>query len=168
MATLRLEPRQHLAAEPGCCSCRRSRWGLKAEQVGRGGGLLGRLLGWAGLGWAALDPSTARERAWGQLGPTLSRSSCSVLDIFPTVVALAGASLPQGRRFDGLDASEVLFGGAQAGHRVSGGGACPTWASPEAGLLPLIGAWLPLCEQNRRQKMPAGGRWRCTLSAAEG
>ncbi|KAM9045854.1 arylsulfatase G isoform 1-T1 [Megaptera novaeangliae] len=47
-----------------------------------------------------------------------SAALLSVLDIFPTVVALAGASLPRGRRFDGLDASEVLFGGAQAGHRV--------------------------------------------------
>ncbi|XP_023986085.1 arylsulfatase G isoform X2 [Physeter macrocephalus] len=47
-----------------------------------------------------------------------STALLSVLDIFPTVVALAGASLPQGRHFDGLDASEVLFGGAQAGHRV--------------------------------------------------
>ncbi|XP_059764506.1 arylsulfatase G isoform X2 [Balaenoptera ricei] len=47
-----------------------------------------------------------------------STALLSVLDIFPTVVALAGASLPRGRRFDGLDASEVLFGGAQAGHRV--------------------------------------------------
>ncbi|XP_059936843.1 arylsulfatase G isoform X3 [Mesoplodon densirostris] len=47
-----------------------------------------------------------------------STALLSVLDIFPTVVALAGASLPQGRHFDGLDASEVLFGRAQAGHRV--------------------------------------------------
>ncbi|XP_016056964.1 PREDICTED: arylsulfatase G [Miniopterus natalensis] len=42
----------------------------------------------------------------------------SLLDIFPTVVALAGASLPQGRHFDGLDASDVLFGGSQTGHRA--------------------------------------------------
>lgn len=78
-----------------------------------------------------------------------------MLDIFPTVVALAGASLPQGRHFDGLDASEVLFGRAQAGHRVSGGGACPTWASPEVGPLPPIGVWLPMPKQNHRQKVPA-------------
>lgn len=48
-----------------------------------------------------------------------------MLDIFPTVLALAGAPLPQGRRFDGLDVSQVLFGRAQTGHRVSRGGACP-------------------------------------------
>lgn len=47
-----------------------------------------------------------------------STALLSVLDIFPTVVALAGASLPQGRHFDGLDASKVLFGGSQTGHRV--------------------------------------------------
>lgn len=47
-----------------------------------------------------------------------STALLSVLDIFPTVLALAGARLPQGRHFDGLDASEVLFGGSQTGHRV--------------------------------------------------
>uniref|UniRef100_A0A8C0YTQ3 Arylsulfatase G n=1 Tax=Canis lupus familiaris TaxID=9615 RepID=A0A8C0YTQ3_CANLF len=47
-----------------------------------------------------------------------STALLSVLDIFPTVVALAGASLPQDRHFDGLDASEVLFGWSQTGHRV--------------------------------------------------
>ena len=83
----------------------------------------------------------------------LSWSSCSVLDIFPTVVALAGASLPGDRHFDGLDASEVLFGGAPAGHRVSREGMCPTWAFQEVGLSPLVGAWLPLCKQNHPQEM---------------
>lgn len=68
----------------------------------------------------------------------LSCSSCSVLDIFPTVVALAGASLPKDRHFDGLDASEVLFGWLQTGHRVSGGGVCSAWAFQGIGLLPLI------------------------------
>ncbi|XP_022375743.1 arylsulfatase G [Enhydra lutris kenyoni] len=47
-----------------------------------------------------------------------STALLSVLDIFPTVVALAGASLPKDRHFDGLDASEVLFGWLQTGHRV--------------------------------------------------
>lgn len=41
-----------------------------------------------------------------------------MLDVFPTAIALAGASLPPNRNFDGLDASEVLFGRSQAGHRV--------------------------------------------------
>ncbi|XP_040496275.1 arylsulfatase G isoform X4 [Ursus maritimus] len=47
-----------------------------------------------------------------------STALLSVLDIFPTVVALAGASLPQDRHFDGLDASKVLFGRSQMGHGV--------------------------------------------------
>ena len=61
-----------------------------------------------------------------------------MLDIFPTVVALAGASLPQDRHFDGLDASEVLFGRSQTGRGVSGGGVWPAQALQEIGLLPLI------------------------------
>ncbi|XP_069338896.1 arylsulfatase G [Eulemur rufifrons] len=47
-----------------------------------------------------------------------STALLSVLDVFPTVVALAQASLPHGRHFDGVDVSEVLFGRSQAGHRV--------------------------------------------------
>ncbi|XP_012658656.1 arylsulfatase G isoform X1 [Otolemur garnettii] len=47
-----------------------------------------------------------------------STALLSVLDIFPTVVALAQASLPHDRHFDGVDVSEVLFGQSQAGHRV--------------------------------------------------
>lgn len=59
-----------------------------------------------------------------ELRQTVSSSSCSVLDVFPTAIALAGASLPPNRNFDGLDASEVLFGRSQAGHRVSWGSLC--------------------------------------------
>ncbi|XP_023569914.1 arylsulfatase G isoform X2 [Octodon degus] len=47
-----------------------------------------------------------------------STALLSVLDVFPTVVALAGASLPQARHFDGLDVSSVLLGKSQKGHRV--------------------------------------------------
>lgn len=42
----------------------------------------------------------------------------SALDIFPTLVALAGAALPPDRRFDGLDVSPVLFGWSDVGHKV--------------------------------------------------
>lgn len=42
----------------------------------------------------------------------------SVLDVFPTLVALAGAALPLNRRFDGLDVSPVLFGWSDVGHKV--------------------------------------------------
>lgn len=47
-----------------------------------------------------------------------STALLSVLDIFPMVVALAGASLPQDRHLDGLDASGVILGRSQMGHRV--------------------------------------------------
>ncbi|XP_027626950.1 arylsulfatase G isoform X2 [Tupaia chinensis] len=47
-----------------------------------------------------------------------STALLSVLDIFTTVVTLAQASLPPSRRFDGVDASEVLFGRSQTGRRV--------------------------------------------------
>lgn len=56
-----------------------------------------------------------------ELKQTVSCSFCSLLDIFPTVIALAGASSPPNRKFDGVDVSEVLFGKSQTGHRVSGG-----------------------------------------------
>ncbi|XP_036052867.1 arylsulfatase G isoform X3 [Onychomys torridus] len=49
-----------------------------------------------------------------------SMALLSVLDVFPTAIALAGASLPPNRNFDGLDASEVLFGRSQVGHRPHG------------------------------------------------
>ncbi|NXK89911.1 ARSG Arylsulfatase, partial [Formicarius rufipectus] len=47
-----------------------------------------------------------------------SRALLSTLDIFPTLVALAGAALPPNRRFDGLDVSPVLFGWSDEGHKV--------------------------------------------------
>lgn len=47
-----------------------------------------------------------------------STALLSMLDIFPTVVALSGASLPPGRHLDGLDVSDVIFGRSQIGHRV--------------------------------------------------
>ncbi|KAJ1072341.1 hypothetical protein K5549_017554, partial [Capra hircus] len=42
----------------------------------------------------------------------------SVITAFGVGLALAGAPLPRGRSFDGLDVSQVLFGQAQTGHRV--------------------------------------------------
>ncbi|KAM6469470.1 arylsulfatase G isoform 3-T4 [Liasis olivaceus] len=42
----------------------------------------------------------------------------STLDIFPTLVSLANATLPPNRRFDGIDISEVLFGSSRKGHQV--------------------------------------------------
>lgn len=105
-------------------------WAQKCELAGSVGPFLGS--------WQSRQGgSPAKQTTWegGHRVPALaywpgrvptnvtSTALLSVLDIFPTVVALAGASLPGDRHFDGLDASEVLFGGAPAGHRVSREGA---------------------------------------------
>lgn len=57
---------------------------------------------------------------WGALLLALMKPTSfrSTLDIFPTLVALAGAALPPNRRFDGLDVSPVLFGWSDVGHKV--------------------------------------------------
>lgn len=100
-------------------------WAQKCELAGSVGPF-------TGLWQAQQGGSPAKQTTWegGHRVPAVaywpgrvptnvtSTALLSVLDIFPTVVALAGASLPPGRHFDGLDASEVLFGGSQTGHRV--------------------------------------------------
>ena len=57
---------------------------------------------------------------WGSSLLALMKATSfpSTLDIFPTLVALAGAALPPNRRFDGLDVSPVLFGWSDVGHKV--------------------------------------------------
>ncbi|ELK12432.1 Arylsulfatase G [Pteropus alecto] len=100
-------------------------WAQKCELAGSVGPFTGS--------WQARQGgSSAKQTTWegGHRVPAVaywpgrvpvnvtSTALLSVLDVFPTVVALAGASLPRGRRFDGLDASEVLFGGPQTGHEV--------------------------------------------------
>ncbi|XP_027374975.1 arylsulfatase G isoform X2 [Bos indicus] len=100
-------------------------WAQKCELAGSVGPFTGS--------WQARrGGSPAKQTTWegGHRVPALaywpgrvpvnvtSAALLSVLDIFPTVLALAGAPLPQGRRFDGLDVSQVLFGRAQTGHRV--------------------------------------------------
>ncbi|PNJ50920.1 ARSG isoform 5 [Pongo abelii] len=100
-------------------------WAQKCELAGS----VGPFTGW----WQTRrGGSPAKQTTWegGHRVPALaywpgrvpvnvtSTALLSVLDIFPTVVALAQASLPQGRRFDGVDVSEVVFGRSQPGHRV--------------------------------------------------
>nr|XP_005584834.2 arylsulfatase G [Macaca fascicularis]XP_005584835.2 arylsulfatase G [Macaca fascicularis]XP_045230441.1 arylsulfatase G [Macaca fascicularis]XP_045230442.1 arylsulfatase G [Macaca fascicularis] len=100
-------------------------WAEKCELAGSVGAF-------TGVWQARRGGSPAKQTTWegGHRVPALaywpgrvpvnvtSTALLSVLDIFPTVVALAQASLPQGRRFDGVDVSEVLFGRSQPGHRV--------------------------------------------------
>lgn len=45
-------------------------------------------------------------------------SLCSGMDIFPTVLSLAGVTLPSDRRYDGIDATNILLHGEQLGHEV--------------------------------------------------
>ncbi|XP_070336197.1 arylsulfatase G isoform X7 [Odocoileus virginianus] len=102
-------------------------WAQKCELAGSVGPF-------TGLWQARRGGSPAKQTTWegGHRVPALaywpgrvpgnvtSAALLSVLDIFPTVLALAGAPLPRGRRFDGLDVSQVLFGWAQTGHRLHG------------------------------------------------
>lgn len=100
-------------------------WAQKCELAGSVGPFFG-------LWQTHQGGSSAKQTTWegGHRVPALaywpgrvpanvtSTALLSVLDIFPTAIALAGASLPPNRNFDGLDASEVLFGRSQVGHRV--------------------------------------------------
>ncbi|NXF92425.1 ARSG Arylsulfatase, partial [Eubucco bourcierii] len=100
-------------------------WAQKCE-------LAGRLGPFVGAWQRQRGGSSAKQTTWegGHRVPALvywpghipanrtSSALLSTLDIFPTLVALAGASLPLNRRFDGLDVSPVLFGWSDVGHKV--------------------------------------------------
>ncbi|KGL87759.1 Arylsulfatase G, partial [Charadrius vociferus] len=100
-------------------------WAQKCE-------LAGRLGPFVGAWQRQRGGSSAKQTTWegGHRVPALaywpgripakrtSRALLSILDIFPTLVALAGAALPPNRRFDGLDVSPVLFGWSDVGHKV--------------------------------------------------
>ncbi|XP_027642764.1 arylsulfatase G isoform X3 [Falco peregrinus] len=100
-------------------------WAQKCELAGRLGPFLGTWQRQRG-------GSSAKQTTWegGHRVPALaywpgripakrtSQALLSTLDIFPTLVALAGAALPPDRRFDGLDVSPVLFGWSDVGHKV--------------------------------------------------
>jgi arylsulfatase A-like enzyme len=53
--------------------------------------------------------------AWmpGRIAPAVVRQPASVLDLFPTALALAGAPAPAGLSFDGRDLGPVLFAGSE-------------------------------------------------------
>lgn len=90
--------------------------------------------GLQGAGGAGGAPRGAQLRA--RLKPA---SFPSTLDIFPTLVALAGAPLPPNRRFDGLDVSPVLFGQSDVGHEVRQGPFLPT--APSRAASEMEGRW---------------------------
>ncbi|XP_041265071.1 arylsulfatase G isoform X1 [Onychostruthus taczanowskii] len=100
-------------------------WAQKCE-------LAGRLGPFVGAWQRQRGGSSAKQTTWegGHRVPALvywpgrvparrtSHALLSILDIFPTLVALAGAALPPNRHFDGLDVSPVLFGWSDVGHKV--------------------------------------------------
>ncbi|NWX68607.1 ARSG Arylsulfatase, partial [Alca torda] len=100
-------------------------WAQKCELAGRVGPFVGAWQRQRG-------GSSAKQTTWegGHRVPALaywpgripakrtSRALLSALDVFPTLVALAGAALPPNRRFDGVDVSPVLFGWSDVGHKV--------------------------------------------------
>ncbi|XP_056361611.1 arylsulfatase G isoform X1 [Oenanthe melanoleuca] len=100
-------------------------WAQKCE-------LAGRLGPFVGAWQRQRGGSSAKQTTWegGHRVPALvywpgrvpagrtSHALLSTLDIFPTLLALAGAALPPHRRFDGLDVSPVLFGWSDVGHKV--------------------------------------------------
>ena len=122
LQSLGAEPLHHSAS---CRSRNPGGTGRKNKQVEKLSQPIGEAVGaCSGLVQVGVDTAGSGSES-EELGTTQSCYFRSVLDIFPTVVALAQASLPQGRRFDGVDVSEVLFGRSQPGHRVSEGGTCP-------------------------------------------
>ncbi|NXK49655.1 ARSG Arylsulfatase, partial [Chauna torquata] len=100
-------------------------WAQKCE-------LAGRLGPFVGAWQRTRGGSPAKQTTWegGHRVPALaywpgrvpaeqtSRAVLSTVDIFPTLVALAEATLPPNRRFDGLDVSPVLFGQSDVGHKI--------------------------------------------------
>uniref|UniRef100_A0A7M4FL89 Arylsulfatase G n=1 Tax=Crocodylus porosus TaxID=8502 RepID=A0A7M4FL89_CROPO len=100
-------------------------WAQKCELAGSVGPFIGT--------WQCQrGGSSAKQTTWegGHRVPALaywpgkipanvtSAALLSTLDIFPTVVSLANATLPPHRRFDGLDVSDVLFGQSHNGHKM--------------------------------------------------
>merc|ERR1712190_556906 len=53
----------------------------------------------------------------GRISPGVSHALASTLDLMPTLAALAGASLPKNRSWDGLDLASVLFKGSTQHHQ---------------------------------------------------
>jgi arylsulfatase G len=52
----------------------------------------------------------------GVIKPRTTTALASTLDFFPTFVKLAGGQMPNNRSYDGIDISNVLFGGSDSGH----------------------------------------------------
>ncbi|XP_053563672.1 arylsulfatase G [Bombina bombina] len=100
-------------------------WAEKCEFAGSVGPFVGA---WQ----VAQGGSSAKQTTWegGHRVPTIaywpgkiprnitSSAILSSLDIFPTLLSLANASLPVNRLFDGKDISGILLGQSEEGHKV--------------------------------------------------
>ncbi|NXD20361.1 ARSG Arylsulfatase, partial [Spelaeornis formosus] len=95
-------------------------WAQKCELAGRLGPFVGAWQRQRGnlAAWGVPVPAGETLQGCSLLALMSVPSFPSTLDIFPTLVALAGAALPPHRRFDGLDVSPVLFGWSDVGHKV--------------------------------------------------
>ncbi|TSK14695.1 Arylsulfatase G [Bagarius yarrelli] len=82
-------------------------------QISRGGGSAKRTT-WEG---GHRVPSVA---VWpGNISPnTTSDALLSGMDIFPTILSLAGVDPPQDRHYDGIDITPVLLHGSDTGHKA--------------------------------------------------
>ena len=54
----------------------------------------------------------------GHIKPGVSSTLLSSMDLFPTLLRLAGVEAPGDRQYDGKDISDVLFNGSDNGHEV--------------------------------------------------
>uniref|UniRef100_A0A803WAZ6 Arylsulfatase G n=1 Tax=Ficedula albicollis TaxID=59894 RepID=A0A803WAZ6_FICAL len=154
-------------------------WAQKCE-------LAGRLGPFVGAWQRQRGGSSAKQTTWegGHRVPALvywpgrvpagrtSHALLSTLDIFPTLLALAGAALPPNRRFDGLDVSPVLFGWSDVGHKCQSSPPvwiqCPKYQKGEIG--PTLPS-LPCCSARCslavvREGSPRTAGCCCTPTAA--
>lgn len=95
----------------------------------------------------------------GRIAPRVSNATVSTLDFLPTILSLAGVSLPTDREYDGMDLSRVLLEASETGHETlfhpnSG-------ASGEPGQLDAV-RW-----QNYKAIYQTGGAPDCTGSKGD-
>ncbi|XP_061866450.1 arylsulfatase G isoform X2 [Colius striatus] len=148
-------------------------WAQKCELAGRPGPFVGAWQRQRG-------GSSAKQTTWegGHRVPALaywpghvpakrtSHALLSTLDIFPTLVALAGAALPPNRRFDGLDVSPVLFGHSDVGHKEGRWRAMAASGRPSSTSPPSFSTWIVTCRSRSLWTWPPESTRQCCLPSA--
>jgi len=94
-------------------------WAVKCDLAGSPGPYVGAYQAQLGGGSSLKDTTWEGGQrvfglaSWpGKIAPGVSGATVSSLDFLPTILALAGVSLPADRSFDGVDLAPVLFDGA--------------------------------------------------------